>query len=192
MKKHKHKYKQKITSQSLRLKDNHTWKAPKGYKIVVLDRGAVSFNIPEGWLLAKLEPHVEMHDNPPPNDNARLSVSFWRTPPGINWTGLPLKPLLAQSVEDSDLEILARGEIISFARSDLEIVWTERRFLDPEEKREANSRIAMARGWDIHVLITFDFWVDDLEKLKPMWEEILHSLQLGRHITDPTKGAVLH
>jgi hypothetical protein len=181
-----------IKSKSLRLKDNHTWKAPKGYKIVVLDRGAVSFNIPEGWLLAKLEPHVELHDNPPPDDNARLSVSFWRTPPGIDWTGLPLAPLLTQAVEDSDLEILARGEVSPFTRTDLEMVWTERRFLDPEEKREAYSRIAMARGWDVHVLITFDFWVDDLKKFESMWEEVLRSLQLGRHIADPTKGVVLH
>lgn len=191
MKKPKHK--PVIKSHSLRLKDNHTWKAPKGYKILVLDRGAVSFNIPENWILAKLEPAVELHDNPPPNDNARLSVSFWRTPHGVDWSGLPLAPLLAQSVEDSSLvEILERGEMVTAERTDLELVWTERRFLDPQEKREAYSRIAIARGWDVVALITFDFWVDDAQKLRLMWDEALRSLQLGRHVEDPTRGVVTH
>jgi len=71
-------------------------------------------------------------------------------------------------------------------------VWTEHRFLDPVEKREAHSRIATARGWDVQVLITFDFWVDDAANMRPVWNEVLRSLQLGRTIEDPTKGAVLH
>jgi len=158
---------------------------------VVLDRGAVSFNIPERWVVAKLEPAFELNDREPPNDNARLSVSFWRTPPGIDWSGLPLIPLLAQSLEGSELEILEREEIRKTARTDLEVVWTQHRFLDPVEKREAYSRIAMARGWDVHVLITFDLWVDDLQKFKHVWDEVLRSLQLGRYIEDPTKGVTL-
>jgi hypothetical protein len=189
----KRKHKPQWQKKTLRLKDNHTWKAPKGYKIVVLDRGAVSFNIPEGWLVAKLEPNLELHDNPPPNDNARISVSFWRFGPGIDWTGLPLGPLLIQATEGAHQDdILARGEIIKSERTDLELVWTEHRFLDPQEKREAYSRIALARGWDIHALITCDFWVDDAERLIPIWSEVLRSLQLGRYIEDPTKGVVTH
>lgn len=175
-----------------RLKDNHTWTAPKGYKILVLDRGAVSFNFPETWLLAKMEPNVELNDAAPPNDNSRLSVSFWRTPPGIDWTELPLEPLLLQSTQGSDLDILERSGIFKSDRTDLEMVWTQHRFMDPKEHREAYSRIALARGWDIHVLMTCDFWVDDLDKIKPVWDEALRSLQLGRKIADPTKGATLH
>ena len=142
-------------------------------------------------MVAKLEPAFELNDREPPNDNARLSVSFWRTPPGIDWSGLPLIPLLAQSLEGSELEILEREEIRKTARTDLEVVWTQHRFLDPVEKREAYSRIAMARGWDVHVLITFDLWVDDLQKFKHVWDEVLRSLQLGRYIEDPTKGVTL-
>jgi hypothetical protein len=179
------------TKKSLRLKDNHTWNAPDGYKIVVLDRGAVSFNVPDSWLLAKLEP-LEIHDAPPPDDNVRLMVSFWRTPPGIDWTELPLKQLLVQSTETSKHEILSHSEVIKAARTDLEIVWNEHRFMDPEEHREAYSRIALARGWDIHALVTFDFWVTDAEKFQPAWDEVIRSLQLGRHIEDPTRGALLN
>jgi hypothetical protein len=176
----------------MKMAENHSWEAPDGYKIMVIDRGAVSFNFPENWIVAKLEPHLELHDAEPPDDEARLSVSFWRTPPGIDWTDLPLAPLLAKASEGSKLEILARSEIIRFPRADLEIVWTEHRFMDPVEKREAYSRIAMARGWDVHVLITFDFWVSDAEKLAPMWDEALRSLQLGRTIADPSKGVIKH
>jgi hypothetical protein len=50
----------------------------------------------------------------------------------------------------------------------------------------------MARGFDIHALITCDFWMDDSEHLIPIWPEILRSLQLGRVIEDPTKGVVRH
>lgn len=183
---------QGYSKKRLRLKDNHTWQAPKGYKILVLERGVVSLNIPEKWNVVKTQPNVELHDAPPPDDNARLSISFWRLPPGVDWTGLPLKELLEKSTEGSSLEILERGEIITSKRTDLEMVWRQDRFLDPVEKRDAFTRIMMARGWDVHALITFDFWVDDALKLEGMWDELMRSLQLGRYIEDPTKGVTLH
>jgi hypothetical protein len=188
----KHKGKKHFQQKTMRLKDNHTWKAPDGYKILVIDRGAASFNFPASWILAKLEPAVEIHDAAPPNDNARLMVTIMKMPPGIDWTGLPLVGLLAQSIKGSQHEILKHGEIVKAERSDLELVWVEQLFLDPIEKREAYSRIALARGWNVHVLITFDFWENQSEKYRPVWDEVLRSLQLGRQIEDPTKGATLH
>jgi hypothetical protein len=50
----------------------------------------------------------------------------------------------------------------------------------------------LARGWDIQVFMTLDFWVEDAGLLAPVWDELLRSLQLGRSIEDPTRGAVLH
>lgn len=187
----KRKNRKQFRKSTLKLKKNHTWKAPKGYKVVVLDRGAVSFNIPVEWVVAKTEP-FELNDAEPPDDEARLTTSFWRTAPGIDWSGLPLDDLLQKSAGGTDLDILERGESIWVARDDLELIWTFQRFLDPEEKREAFTRIALARGWDVHVVITCDFWVDDLQRLEPVWDEVLRSLQLGRTIEDPTRGAVLH
>ncbi|MBC8171851.1 MAG: hypothetical protein H7X77_09260 [Anaerolineae bacterium] len=192
MKKQKPKNRNLIKTGSAKLKDNHTWQAPAGYKIVVLDRGAVSFNVPQDWLMAKADP-VELHDAAPPNDNARLTVSFWRLPPGVDWTGLPLAPLLIESTKDSKMDVLERGEIITPSRTDnIELVWTQHRFMDPVEHREAFTRIAMARGWEIHALITFDFWVSEATKLQPVWDEVLRSLQMGRVIDDPTKGVTRH
>jgi hypothetical protein len=188
------KYKKpKFVKKTMRMKDNHTWKAPSGYKIVVLDRGAVSFNIPVDWVVAKLEPNFEMNDKEPPDDDARVSVSFWQTPPGIDWSGLPLISLLADATKETRKDdILDQGEIIQSTRTDIEIMWRQQRFLDPVEKREAYSRIAVARGFDVQALITSDFWVDDQDRLIPIWAEILKSLQLGRIIEDPTKGVTLH
>ncbi|MBZ0281164.1 MAG: hypothetical protein K8L97_10515 [Anaerolineae bacterium] len=185
------KHKKRMETGKLRLQDKHTWKAPNGYKIVVIDRGAVSFNIPQDWVVAKLEP-FELNDRLPPHDDARISTSFWRLPPGVDWSGLPLAPLLTKSVEGSSMEILARGGVIKSTRTDIELVWTEHRFIDPKEKREAFSRFALARGFDVQAFISCDFWVDDALRLHPIWDEVLRSLQLGRVIQDPTKGAVLH
>jgi hypothetical protein len=171
----------------MRLKDNHTWKAPSGYKIVVLERGAVSFNVPTKWIVAKTQP-FELNDAEPPNDNARISVSYWQFPPEIDWKGLPLEGLLIQSTNDLKMEILERSEVFHSDRKDIEIVWVQHRFLDPKEKREAFTRILVGRAFGVHVLVTCDFWVDDAKKLKPVWDEILRSLQLGRYIADPLQG----
>jgi hypothetical protein len=187
----KHRHKKGFKKSTLRLADNHTWQVPKGYKIVVADRGAISFNIPASWFLAKMEP-LELYDHEPPKDDARITVSFWRLPPGVDWSGLPLSNMLTDATKDEPYEILERGELTKSSREDIELVWTERRFMDPQEKREAFSRIALARGFNVQALVTFDFWLDDLEKSKPVWDEVLRSIQLGRTIEDPTKGAVRH
>jgi hypothetical protein len=192
MSRHKKKNSFPQPTKTLKMKDDHTWDAPKGYKIVVADKGAVSFNIPRTWVIAKLEPNLELNDREPPNDDARLSMSFWRTAPGINWSAMPLEPLLLKSMEGSDFEILETGPIMTVPRDDLELAWMERKFMDPKEKREAYTRIALGRGFDIHVLITCDFWVTDVRRIRPVWNEALRSLQLGRVIEDPTKGVTLH
>jgi hypothetical protein len=176
----------------LKMQANHTWQAPDGYKIVVLDRGAVSFNVPTEWHLTSMEP-LELNDKEPPDDDARITVSFWRLPPGIDWTELPLPKLLRESAKDSGkVEVLEYGPIEIPARTDIEQAWMYKRFIDPAEKREAFTRIALARGWDVQVLVTSDFWVDDLHRMIPIWDELLRSMQLGRVIEDPTKGVVLN
>lgn len=184
------KKKSPFQSKTLRLADNHTWDAPKGYKILVAERGAVSFNIPQNWVIGKFEP-LEVNDKEPPNDNARISMSYWRLPPGIDWSGLPLVRMLSDSIKDDTLDVLERGEVVRSPRTDIELVWIERRFMDSGEHREAFSRNALARGWNVQALVTFDYWADDAPKMVRHWDELLRSLQLGRVIEDPTKGVVM-
>lgn len=186
------KHKQNFKETTIPLPANHTWKAPEGYKIVVLERGLVSFNVPDTWIVAKLEP-FELHDGAPPNDNARLTTSFWRLPVGVDWSGLPLDKMLIDSTNDSKMKVLAKSELFRVNRPGVEIVWVEHRFEDTEnDNREAFTRILVARGWNVQILITFDFWVDEAPKYEATWEEVVRSLILGRYIQDPTKPPLDH
>jgi hypothetical protein len=175
----------------MRLKDKHTWVAPAGYNIVVVDRGAASFNIPNGWEVTGFEPFT-IRDKPEPDDNMALQVTVFHLPPGIDWSGLPLAPMLTSGIKRDDPDILAQSEIYTPARDDLELVWMEQRFIDPNERREAFSRFLLARGWNVQVLMTLSYWVADEPIALPIWEEIVRSLQLGRVIDDPTKGITHH
>ncbi|MDX1991200.1 MAG: hypothetical protein SF029_02350 [bacterium] len=185
------KHRKQWSKTASRLKDNHNWKAPKGYKIVVIERGLVSFNVPEAWFMAKMEP-LELHNAHPPDDKARLTVSFWKMPSGIDWTGLPLGPLLEKSMQGSEMEVLDTSPTTPVQREDLEMVWAENLFMDPQENRPARSRVTLARGFDVHVVISFDYWDDERTIFLPVWEEVARSLQLGRVIDDPTRGPVEH
>ena len=187
--------KPKWEKKTLKLKDNHTWNCPTGYKIFVADRGAISFNIPGEWHIEKLDFPIEIYDQAPPDDETRLSITYWQFPPGIDWSGLPLDKLLSDALlgeKESELETLERDPIKKFPRDDIEIYWTRQKFIDPEEKREAYSRIAAARGFGVTVLFTMDYWVTDAKRVKQVWQQVLLSTQLGRKLEDPTKGQVLH
>lgn len=189
----KYKKKQIVPTRTMRLNDNHTWKAPKGYKILVINRGAASFNIPESWLLIKMEP-LELHNAEPPNDDARLMVTVMPFPPGnIDWTDLPLEPLLLKSIMTGKKDVLSTSAPVSVSRPDLQLVWVQQRFVDPVERpREAFSRIAIVRGLKMHLLFTFDYWVDKADQFIPAWDEVIRSLQMGRSLKDPLKGEIHH
>jgi hypothetical protein len=177
--------------QVLRLKDKHTWKAPPGYKIFVADRGAVRFNYPRTWVIVPASDCIQLYDHPSPNDNCRLAVSYLRLP-AVDWSGLPVADLIPTALLGDTRPVTARGQIVAVARDDLEAAWIEIRFVDPQEHREALSRLAIARGSNLQALITFDFWAEDRERLIPIWDEVMRSVELGRYVADPTVGDVLH
>ncbi len=141
----------KYKKSTLKMKDNHTWKAPKGYKIVVMDRGAVSFNVPEKWVMHKFEP-LKCMTKPHRTTMRVLSVSFWRLP-GVDWSKLPLGELLLKTLEDDDKDILARGDLVGVRTQRSRNCRTEHRFMDAVEKRKAFSCILFARGWNVQVLV---------------------------------------
>ena len=180
--------------QELRLRKHHGWKAKPGYQIFVADRGAVRFDIPQGWVVTPGEGAVKISDREPPDDTCAIQLSIFRLPPGIDWSGLPLAQMLADATEggEEDKDVLARGEVVTVKRPDMELAWRETRFLDEKERREAISRSCVARGSNLQPLITFDFWVDDAPRLYPVWDELLRSLRLGDYVDDPTVGPVMH
>jgi hypothetical protein len=172
-----------------RLPKNHGWKSKPGYKLLIANRGEVRFDFPEGWVVNFGDDSVRINDREPPDDECVLQISVHYLPPGIDWSGLPVRTLLEGLGDDDDKErrTLGRGDVIVIKRPDVEIAWYEQRILDVKENREAISRTALARAKNIQPLITFDFWPEDLNRLDPVWNEVLRSLQVGNRIDDPMK-----
>lgn len=175
----------------LKLRDDHTWRSKPGYRIFVADKGAVRFDIPEDWVVKPDSDSIKFHDREPPDDDCVLAASYMRLPP-VDWSGLALAGLVETIVEGDERGVIGRGEMNTLRRGALDIAWTEIKFIDPTERREAFSRICLAREANIQSLITFDFWADDRERVEPVWAEVISSLELNLTITDPTRGESIH
>ncbi len=171
----------------LELKPDHRWRASPGCKVFVADRGAVRFEVPGDWYFEPATKSFRFCDRKPPDDNCRLEVSYNRLPPA-DWSLFPLAKLLKDVVERDKRDILERGEIVTVKRQTARIVWTEFKFMDSNEHREAYSRICIGLGSGIQCLITFDYWVEDAPRLIPVWDNVMRSLTLGLYIRDPSTG----
>jgi hypothetical protein len=173
--------------ETLELKEDHRWQSKPGYKIFVADRGAVRFDVPHDW---HFEPDVKSFkflDREPPDDDCRLEMSFNRLPQA-DWSLFPLQHTLKKIVEDEKRDVIETGEIITLKRQTARIVWTELKFIDAGENREAFSRICIGLGSNVQCLITFDYWADQADRLTPVWDQVLDSLVLGLYIRDPKTG----
>ena len=179
----------KWKKQTLKLKDEHQWKARDGYRIFVANRGAVRFDFPQHWVLKPGDNSFKFHDAEPPDDDCRLELSINYLPPA-DWSRAPLADFLRGVADDDERPINARGEIITEDRPDLRLAWIELRFIDPVEQRAAHSRILLGIGGRVQCLLTFDYWADDDAQFALVWEEIVKSLQLGKIILDPTTGGM--
>lgn len=179
--------KSKWVKKTLKLKPGHGWSSKPGYNIFAADRGAVRFDFPETWLIRPGDKgSIKFHDCPPPDDNCTLEMSIFYLPE-IDWSGLPLSLLVDEVTKNDKRGVISQGEIVTFRRPRAEVAWREVRFIDPNEHREAHSRIAVARWSNIQPLLTFDFWADDAPKLEPVWDEVMNSLVLGDYVEDPTR-----
>lgn len=173
--------------ETLELKEDHNWKSKPGTRIFVAGRGALRFDVPSDWHFELDTNSFRFLDKKPPNDDCRLEASFNLLPPS-NWADFPLVRLLKQTVQDEKRNVVERGEFIQFKRQTARIVWTQIKFIDPQENREAYSRICIGLGSGVQCLITFDYWVDDAERLIPVWDTVMESLVLGLYIRDPRTG----
>lgn len=177
-----------MKKQTLKLKAKHRWRARPGHRIFVADRGAVRFDFPDHWIMKMGTVSVSFHDAEPPADDCRLEVSFNRLPPA-DWDAFPLPRLLEEALACDPRPISSRGETVQLLRRGLRVAWTELGFTDPVEHREAFSRVLVGLGNNVQCLITFDYWADDAPRMTPAWDEVVRTLELGVHITDPTTGA---
>jgi hypothetical protein len=187
----------KWRKKTVKLKKNHGWRGKPGYNVFVMDRGAARFNFPQDWIVRPGEGDelgtIKFHDREPPDDECALIVSYMRLPLGVDLSGAPVSELLKYVIEGDEREVISRGEIIGEERAGLSLAWAEMKVIDEVERREAFSRACIARGLNnIQCLITFDYWVDDVERMRPVWDEVLSSLEVGWFIADPTQGPVIH
>lgn len=180
-----------FTQKTLKLQERHGWKAKPGYAICVLDRGAVRFDFPAKWIVKQNPDCVKIHDREPPGDNCVLGVSCIHMPP-TDWSGLPLRDLIMGVSSDDDMEIIGKSEVFVSKPEDLQLAWMEVRYIDDEEKREALSRVCIARGVRLHCLITFNLWAAHRKRFDAAWKNVLDSLVLEVYVDDPARGPVTH
>ena len=77
------------------------------------------------------------------------------------------------------------GEIVSEKRLDLELAWSQTRFIDKTENRQARSRTLIARARLIQPVITMDFWENELDQWLPVWDEMLATIKVGMELPKP-------
>jgi hypothetical protein len=174
------------SAERFRLPEDHGWTARPGHKVFVADRGAVLFEVPASWILTPSANCIEIRDGQPPDESCVLTVSYLRLP-DRDWSVVRLSDLLLEGVKGDDRERIAQGPVIEEIRPRLQLAWTELRLIDPDERRESRSRVCVARGSNVQSLITLDFWPEDEERLSPVWEVVLSSLELGLSLDDPSR-----
>lgn len=172
---------------TLDLKDDHRWQAKPGYKVFVAARGAVRFDVPQDWVFEPDVKSFKFLDRKPPHDDCRLEMSFNLLPEG-DWGLFPLKATLKKIVADDERSAIAVSDVFTIKRQTARIVWAEIKFIDPDEQREAFSRICISLGSNVQCLLTFDYWADQADQLTPIWDDVLDSLTLGLYIRDPLTG----
>ena len=172
--------KRKWNKQKHRISEDHQWTAAPGNKVFVADAGAMQFEVPRKWTLIQGEgSSIRFFDKKREEDaDIRLEVSLIYAPE-IDWSGLPLPLLIENAALSRDSRsITARGEYQELRRATLEASWLEVDFVDPTDDRPAHSRICMARGPGAYALITLDFWTEDGDRARKVWDSVLGSLKL--------------
>lgn len=172
--------KRKWSKHKQQLPEDHQWTAAPGNKVFVADAGAMQFEVPRKWHLIPHEgTSIRFFDRKKEEEaDIRLEVSLIYAP-NIDWSGLPL-PILIENAALSDDKrgITHRGPYEQFRRATLEVAWLEVDFVDPTENRPAHSRICMARGPGAYALITMDFWTEDGDRARKVWESVMSSLKV--------------
>ena len=173
----------------LPLDKNHNWSATPGFRIAVLDRGAIRFEFPQDWICVPDQESVKFYDRVPPHDNCRLSASRQRLPDGAE--RMSLTQLINAAAEGDTRSLTQTAPATHVKRGSLELAWAAMKFMEPQVNREAFSCFCFARGNGVYALITFEYWEDDSDSFTPIWTHVLDTLTLGEFVVDPASGARL-
>ncbi len=187
--------------QEFNLPENHRWTAKPGNRVFVANKGAVRFEIPEDWILElpKGSKSFQFLDGKPPHDDIRLDVRIMylaATLPDVDWSRVtpwnqpPITDWLKKNIAKDPRNPTKVGAPLTINLGDTTVTWAEMDFMDPVEKRPAHTRLCYALNTSCALLsiIAMDFWDDDADRARPVWNEVLGTLKLGEYVESPFFG----
>ena len=163
---------EKWDRQIFRLPENPGWTAKPGNKVVVADRGALRFEIPNDWIVEPGKNSIKLIDGEPPNDDMSLEVSvIYVGARGhrVDWSGMPLSQVIKDVTSERAMgkpsgrkgkkrkrDEYKAGAPMTIKLGELEMAWVQTEFIDKVEKRPAFSRMLVTRHAEksIHALFT--------------------------------------
>lgn len=154
-------------------------KARPGNNIFVANRGDVSFEYPNTWIVKPSERSICFYDAEPPDDQCVLELSIIHLNFRIDWSGLPLARMLCDVLPPEETVPALGANVREIRKGDLQIVWHEFDFMEKVEHRLAFTRGALARRADVVPFITLNFWPEDREKVVPIWDAVLETLRVA-------------
>lgn len=164
----------------------HNWKCSPGHLLFIANRGDLRFEYPETWHVILTEKSLNIHDRPPPDDEARLQLTIMPTPHirPADYPKLPLVDVLRSAVDRERDEKGDRwerlGDMNTIERPGLQIAWTESRWYDQEHAgRPVLCRQLFTRGRGIHILMTYDYYEDVAEKHRPVWTHLVQTMRVS-------------
>lgn len=131
---------------------------------------------------------MKVLDEPSPDDDVRLQVSYNRLPPGLSPAQVPLDFLARTAALHAAEGASLRGEARTLSREGLRGAWAEAAFVDPFERRDALARYLVAVGGGLQALLSCAYWPEDVRRATEAWDEALRTLELGLAIPDPATG----
>ena len=180
----------KFKKRDVKLKPNHQWRTPPGYKLIVMGRGAVHICFPRGWVDHATEHgSIRLHDAEPPGDSCRMEISFFIIDVGRAF--YPFEHLVRNMGKaKTDIERLNPKEPVFSRRDGLRFGWMESNYHDPDNGRLVCSRSLLVYGHKVQALITYDCWADRVEEFEPVWNTLLKTMRLGQYVPDPSTGII--
>ena len=124
------------------------------------------------WIVLPRARHVCLFDQLP-RYRCALAVSWCRIPPET--AAYSVGYLMNQTYSAELRPILHRGDVIRYFNVPLEAAWIQLRVMDLEERREALTRLCIARAGCTQALILFDSGLKNELKLFDVWETVLQN-----------------
>lgn len=167
---------------TLPLPPGHGWQCKPGNNLFIADRGAVAFETPAKWVVRYENKTLSIHDQDPPDDQCRISLTIYRLPPVRGgWKKLPLEKMMAD-VDRMEKKSKKRppSELHIERRPDMDLVWADKgTYKDPLNGRPIRCRQILARARLVQCLITFEVYDENAEDFRPAWNDLLATLQLA-------------